>query len=249
MLKRKLYLSKSNAGSAVDMQKLRQILKTLDVEIIEYSGVGKFDMNLVTSADILLIVPPNKKKTFRSDERYLLGKGQYEQIIAFEKKMIEDEDDYNLDFDDRSSRYILLLHEIGLDAKGIENLIVEEYCGSEVLAIDWQTNYASIEGNDYFEFITDNSFDVDFLPTPCEPFLDDWVFPTGELKARAAALNATPSNGVFWTTEAESLLAKQQEIADLHGVMWGKPSNQAGTIDMLPLKCKRRLRLSCITLF
>lgn len=64
-------------GSIEDLMKVRSLLAQYNVEVIEFVG-GEYTTDILDSADIVLILPPELPKPF--NYHYTIGKGQYCEI-------------------------------------------------------------------------------------------------------------------------------------------------------------------------
>lgn len=125
--KHKIYLSKSKAGDAAYTEKVKNALKALNFKVLEFTG-GTYTTKELSKADILMVVPPG----LNSSVGWRVGKGQYAEIEYFES-MAPDKN-------------IFIVSSI--DDK---TLTLMEYFRSDVLDLNWQTDYATIMGFGTFE--------------------------------------------------------------------------------------------------
>ena len=88
----KIYLAKSNRSNPTDVSRVRTMLETLDVEVVEFTG-GEYSNKPLMSCDYLVVVPDlSSKQTNKKFDRYFnhsnessvtVGKGIYTQICDF----------------------------------------------------------------------------------------------------------------------------------------------------------------------
>lgn len=93
----RIYLSKSNQAVFSVYSVVKQKLVKMGHEVVEHNG-GDYDPSLLLSCDALLVLPgqhvlgefeqmsPSKQATYAEPGDYQIGKGQYEQVLAFAKK-------------------------------------------------------------------------------------------------------------------------------------------------------------------
>jgi hypothetical protein len=142
----KIYLSKSKAGDLTYIDLVRKILSKLDAEILEFTS-GTYNTDALLKSNVLIVVPPNYKSQINGKEQYWVGKGQYEEINTFHKTY--------------PTNPIYLVKDINFDNEECKfSFLVEEFFDSNVININWQTNYATIATDDCPDFIT--LFDLKF---------------------------------------------------------------------------------------
>lgn len=141
--KTKIYLSKSKAGDLARVAEIREFLQTLDIELLEFAG-GTYNTDLLLTADYLLVDSPLKKEKHGDIGGYWIGKGQYEEIKAFE-----------------ITGSTFIAQHFASDPYGKTNLVIDEVYKMEVVNIDWQKYYAFVECFDSPAFITDE-LDIEF---------------------------------------------------------------------------------------
>lgn len=143
----KVYLSKSNACSFQTYSRVRELLETLNCEILEFSG-GVYSNKDVLRSQILLIVPPD----YGMRNRYLdgkivsIGRGQYEQIKDFADQYYEKESHQkgaSLSRWEPIDHETLILIVSHIDP-GTGSVYVEEFKGERIVEDDWKTNWATI---------------------------------------------------------------------------------------------------------
>lgn len=142
----KIYLSKSKAGDLSHVAKIREFLQTLDIELLEFAG-GTYNTDLLLTANYLLVDSPLKKEKHCETSGYWVGKGQYEEIKAFQ-----------------NNNGIFMIQEFLPDDDEKINLVIDEVYKMEVVNIDWQKYYAFVECFDSPSFIT-YELDIEFKPT------------------------------------------------------------------------------------
>lgn len=122
---KKIYLSKSKAGSHLDVSLIEKHLGGMDVEVVQWDIQLSSQRNIderLNSCDILLIVPP---KEGDSEFEYCVGRGQYNEYQRFARSasnrnlIVTDVDDYDI--------------------------FVGELVESELIDEDWQTSYAILQ--------------------------------------------------------------------------------------------------------
>lgn len=121
----KVYLCQSRAGSIVPIERVKEWLRGLGVEVVEFSG-GSYDTEdeiKLTSSDIFLLLPPiNVGQCI-----YSIGKGQYSELRTYYLKNGWD------------NMYI------------IDNIIDDKMCIGQFkgqfkqISENWKTNYGQVE--------------------------------------------------------------------------------------------------------
>jgi hypothetical protein len=81
MSKAKVYLAKSNKSNPNVVSRVRQTLSDYDVEIVEFTG-GSYSHRPMVDCDFLVVVPELCESWF--EDGVIVGKGLYEQLIAWE---------------------------------------------------------------------------------------------------------------------------------------------------------------------
>jgi hypothetical protein len=119
------------------------------VELIEYTTVDA-EKDKLSNVDYLLIIPPAsvlKDLSICTTSDYVVGKGQFTQIITFlqENPICET---YEGEIDrivwEGTHPAILLLHEISQ-----ENIYVDGLVSVDLIKGNWKDDYARLELNDY----------------------------------------------------------------------------------------------------
>lgn len=86
MSKPRVYFSKSNECDPNDARAVREILDSLDIEIVEFTG-GRYDPSIVDDCNYILFLPPknslNPGMEGSGKSIYDIGRGQYEQLDRF----------------------------------------------------------------------------------------------------------------------------------------------------------------------
>lgn len=238
--KTKIYLSKSKAGDLTYIAYIRDILHKLDAEILEFAG-GTYNTDALLKSDVLIVVPPRRKECIDEKDAYWVGKGQYEEINTFRKK------------NPCNSVYIVADTDFDCD-EGQHSFLVEEFYGSDVVNINWQTEYAAIETDDCPEFIT--LFDLNFkeaeIPTlkvgydietkdlndlMSEMLDNDYDLDFLEEPEFKSALNAAQ----------RAIIQKGLEVHEKMSQCTVNPAMQG--IPSVVVQHRRKASLACITLF
>lgn len=80
----KVYLSKSNACNYRTYRQVRELLDTLDCEVLEYTG-GSYSNVDVLRSDMMIVIPPDYTARIKHGDakKVNIGRGQYDQIHDF----------------------------------------------------------------------------------------------------------------------------------------------------------------------
>lgn len=130
----KVYLSKSNACDFRTYKKVRELLETLDCEILEFSG-GTYSNKDVLRSDMMVVIPPDYlSRTRHGDaQKVKIGRGQYDQIHDFLVKNYEKVYEQSSSFDlwePTSDKLVLLVSHIDEEGGGV---YVEEIKGERIV--------------------------------------------------------------------------------------------------------------------
>ena len=134
-MKSKIYFAKSNRANPNTVMKVRELLESHDVEVVEYRG-GAFSHGPMLECDYLVILPEHDDCSYADDE-LPLGRGLHEQIHSWrhEKRTsdmfivnTEDLDVWSFedlevcDYDDYVNHSVVLLSEnLGTLSQILEN--------------------------------------------------------------------------------------------------------------------------------
>lgn len=109
----KVYLSKSNACDYRTYRQVRELLETLDCEILEYTG-GSYSNDDVLRSDMMVVIPPDYKSRIKHGDakKVNIGRGQYDQIRDFFGRNHERVSESSVIFDPLSDKLVLLISHI-----------------------------------------------------------------------------------------------------------------------------------------
>jgi len=240
--KLRVYFSRSNASKINDVSAVKAELNKLDIEVIEHSGSGNYSHDAMLTCDKLLILPP---VMVQNEDTINIGKGQYEQIQAFLNK--------------HGNSDIWLVNDISNSYDdGDSGLNVQEFDCAEVMNTNWQTDYASIEGDNCACSITyyDNvhkfpKVEPGFISEPVDMNLSEgWK--------TARTFGDTLQN--IYQPRSYQAFENDYTAQEGYALLWGKstteipvknPCNEILMTPYTPLKSRVFIRpmLACITLF
>lgn len=155
-MKSKIYFAKSNRANPNTVMKVRELLESHDVEVVEYRG-GAFSHGPMLECDYLVILPEHDDCSYADDE-LPLGRGLHEQIHSWRHEkhtsdmfivntknldVSELEDIEVADYDDYVNYSVALLGE----DLGTLSQILENRLGP---AVDKNSSFTtSVSGNEY----------------------------------------------------------------------------------------------------
>lgn len=119
-IKPKVYLSKSKSGSFDDIVKTREYCRQLGFDLLEFEG-GEYNTKKLDSCDYLLVLPPSLEGPIT------IGKGQYTEL----KRFLSNKDNNNL----------FIISDLS------NKLYIDELISSNLIGIDWKTQYVQLITN------------------------------------------------------------------------------------------------------
>jgi hypothetical protein len=189
-MKPKVYLSKSNACSALQLACVRKYLSELDVEVLEYESALDFKSNLKQS-HYLIVLPPR----VTSEDSILIGKGQTLEIESF--------------LEHSYSSQIFVITD-AWESYGSPYVFAADYLDLEMhnRGKDW-TKYSTMT----FDLETENDL-IDFLETSEGDFV-----PKKSASLYTGTVDTNPC-GEIWLTKPGDVLSITSPIDEVRNNMY-----------------------------
>lgn len=174
----RIYLSKSNQADFSVYNVVKQKLIKMGHQVIEHNS-GTYDPSLILSCEVLVVLPgqhvlgeiqqmtPGKQASYADVADYEMGKGQFEQVVAFAKKTanvsIDNCDTPTYTF---GKNNVYIVTEVEIVNGGEVTIRMDELDTLYVDGSDWKKHYATwvhmgmtwnIDHMEQFKVYPDNS--------------------------------------------------------------------------------------------